>query len=185
MRRRIVSLALLLFVPSCTFYKLASTTKLKPPEFAIVGCEIKSISSNHANLDLFVSAYNPNPVGLKNVYLNYELSTQGRRLMKGRDVRIELDPLSETTLVVPSEIEFSDIINAMGPLLDRILSRQMTIPITVNAIFHGRPTLYNEHEQGSLFSFEKRVSKTVEVSLSRDDMEKGKRQLRQELKKLF
>ncbi len=176
---------LLLFLPSCTFYKLASTTKLKPPEFTIVGCEIKGISSNYATLDLFVSAYNPNAVGLKNVYLDYELSTQGRRLMKGRDISIELAPLSQNTLAVPSEVEFSDIVNAMGPLLDRILSRQMTIPITVNAVFHGRPTLYNEHEQGSLFSFERRVTKTIELSLSKDDMNKGMKQLRQELKRLF
>jgi LEA14-like dessication related protein len=184
-RKRSCLVLFLLLLPSCTFYRLVGSTKLKTPEFTILGCEVRKVSARQANLDFIVSAYNPNPIGLRNIYINYELSTEGKRLMKGRDVSVELAPNSENRIIVPAEVELDDLVRALGPLLERILSHQKTVPITIDALIHGKPTVYNEYEKGSLFSFEKRVTKTVDVPLPKDEINKVKKQLLNEIRKLF
>lgn len=185
MKKKVCLLLFLLLVPSCTFYRLVGSTKLKTPEFTILGCEVKKVSPRQANVDFIVSAYNPNPIGLKNIYVNYELSTERKRFMKGRDVSVELAPNSENRIIVPAEIELEDLARALGPLLERILSHQRTIPITIDAFIYGKPTVYNEFEKGSLFSFEKRVTKTVDIQLPKDEINKVKKQLLEEIRKLF
>lgn len=185
MRKAVPWLLLLMLIPSCTFYRLVGGTKLKPPDFKIVGCEVKKISARKADVDFLISAYNPNPIGLKNILVSYELSFERKKLVRGRNVSIELTPNGETTLVVPAEIALDDLARVLGPLLERLLSNQKTIPLTIDAVFHGKPTAYNEHEQGSLFAFEKRVTKTIEVAIPKDEIDKLKKPALNELLKLL
>jgi LEA14-like dessication related protein len=184
-RKRVCLLFFLLLIESCTFYRIIGNTKLKTPEFTILGCEVRKMSHRQANVHFIVSAYNPNPIGLKNVYVNYELSTENKRFMKGRDVSIELAPNSENKIIVPAEIDLDDLSQVIGPLLEKILSHQKTIPIRIDALFYGKPTAYNDFEEGSLFSFERRVTKTVDIPLPKDEIEKVKKQLLNEIKKRF
>ncbi|MHC1741994.1 MAG: LEA type 2 family protein [Syntrophobacteraceae bacterium] len=185
MRRAVLLLLLSVLIPSCTFYKLVGSAKLKTPDFKVLGCEVKKITSRKANVDFIISAYNPNPIGLKNIYVNYEISFEGQKLVKGLNASIELSPNSDNTLVVPAEIELDNLARALGPLLERILTNQKTIPLTINAVFHGKPTVYNDFEQGSLFSFEKRITKTIEIALPKDEMDKAKKQMFKEILRSF
>ncbi len=185
MRRGISLLLLMVLLPSCTFYRLVGSTKLKTPEFKILGCELKKISPQKADADFIVSAYNPNPIGLKNVNVDYEVSFERKRLAQGRNASIELTPNGESTLVIPAEIALDDLARVLGPLVERILSNQRTIPLTIDASFHGQPTVYNGYEEGSLFSFRKRVTKTVEVTLPKEEIDKGRKQILNEIRKLF
>lgn len=176
---------LLLLLTSCTAYRLIESKQLKTPDFALVGCRVTSLTERHAMLELTVSAYNPNPIGLKNLFVDYELSSSGKRLMRGRDVRFELPPNSDATILVPAEIRFHELVELLAPLLDAILSRQVSIPITLDAVFSGTPTVYDDHQAGVLFSFEKRLTRTLDIPLPEEEIDRVRRQLLKEIRRVF
>jgi hypothetical protein len=47
----------------------------------------------------------------------------------------------------------------------RILAGQKTIPITIDALFSGKPAIYTEAGKETPISFERRLVKTAEIPL--------------------
>ena len=59
------------------------------------------------------------------------------------------------------------------------------LPVRIDAILSGNPTLYNDKESGSLIPFSLKISRTESVPIPQDDVQKAKNAGRRLLKKIF
>lgn len=178
-------LTLTIGMSSCAFMRLATSGKMKVPTFAYVRCEVKSVTPSQTNVDFILSSYNPNEVGLKNVSVSYELFNEGKRFLKGNDVRIELSPKDTTRIVIPAEIVYREIINVIGPAAEKVLLGSRTIPVRIDAVISGDPTLYNSKEEGSLIPFSLKVSRTEEIPIPQDQINRAKSRALDQVMKRF
>jgi len=163
-----------LFLSSCSFLNLALSEKLKAPYFAYVRCEVMGVNLTQTNVNIVLSAYNPNKVGLKNVSLSYELFNEGKRFLKGNDIKVELKPQDTSRITVPAEVVYREIIAVVGPEAEKILLGQKAVPVRIDAVLTGNPTLYDDKKEGSLIPFTLKVSRTENIPLPRDQMNKLK-----------
>lgn len=156
---------------SCTAVRLIQSTKIKDPTFKYVDHVVGKIKDNKTIVNLNFEANNPNEIGLKNIYLSYELFTEGKRFLKGKNIKINLAPKKTTKIVVPAEIVYKDVFRALGPVAKKILLKHKTLPIKVKVTMTGKPTVYNDVEEGALFSFNLGVNKTVDVPIPHDEID--------------
>ena len=164
---RVVILALILALPGCTFTKLM-TTRFEKPTFTFAGSELVETSQSGATVNFLFTAHNPNEAGLKNVTCSYELFVEGKRVLTGKDIPLALEPKGDTVINVPATISYADLYPILGSVLRRILSGQKTIPISIDAVFSGRPAIYSEAGEDRPISFEKRLIKTVDIPLAQE-----------------
>jgi hypothetical protein len=75
--------------------------------------------------------------------------------MTGKDIPLALDPKGDTEIKVPATIAYADLVPVLGSVIRRILSGQKTIPITIDAVFSGKPAIYSESGKELPISFEK------------------------------
>ncbi len=161
---RLVILALILVLPGCTFTKLL-TTRLVKPTFTYKGFELVDASQSSLIVNFLFSAHNPNKAGLKNITCSYELFVEGNKILTGNDVPLALNPNGDTEIKVPATIAYSDLFPVLGSVVQRILSGQKTIPITINAVFSGKPATYSEAGKEEAISFEMKLIKTADIPL--------------------
>lgn len=161
---RAIILSLLLALPGCTIAKLM-TGRFEKPTFTYTGFELVETSQRGAVVNFLFIAHNPNETGLKNVICSYELFVEGEKFLTGNDVPLALDPKGDTALKVPATIAYADLFPVLGSLALRILSGQKTIPITIDAVFSGKPAIYTEAGKEKPISFEMKLSKTVDLPL--------------------
>jgi hypothetical protein len=169
----------------CAFFRLVSGSKLKVPQFEYVRCDLKSVSERSALLDITVSAKNPNAIGLRNVYVDYELFTEGKRFLHGSQLAVELSPNGTTQLHVPAEVVYAEVAQVLGPVAAQVLMDRKTLPVRIDAVVHGKPTVYNEVEEGALFQFSWKVSRTEEVPIPQEQKDLVRKKAVKALKKLF
>ena len=100
---RIFLFTLILGLSGCGLTRLM-TTKLEKPTFTFTRFEVVETSQTQANVNFLFSAHNPNDVGLKNVFISYELFIEGRRFMTGNVTDLDLPPNSDKELKVPAVI---------------------------------------------------------------------------------
>jgi late embryogenesis abundant protein len=162
--RRAFVIILLFIMPGCSMTKLL-TTRLEKPTFAYRGAELVEASQNGATLNFLFSAHNPNEAGLKNVSVSYELFVEGKKFLTGNDMSVELKPKSNTDIKVPAVIAYSDLVPVLGSIVQRLLSGQKTIPITIDAVLSGKPAIYNDAGKDRLITFEMKLTKTVDIPL--------------------
>jgi LEA14-like dessication related protein len=161
---RAVILALILVVPGCALTKLM-TTRFEKPTFTYTGSELVEASQSRVVVNFLFSAHNPNKAGLKNVTCSYELFVEGKKLLKGNDLLLALKPEGDTEIKVPATIAYTDLVPVLGSLVQRILSKQKTIPVAIDAVFSGKPAIYSEAGKESPLSFEMRLVKTADIPL--------------------
>jgi hypothetical protein len=154
------------------------------PNFQYHDCQFLDANENQAKLEFKLAAYNPNPVGLKNIVISYELFYEGKRFLSGQDMPIDLVPKDTVMLTLPANVVYREIIAVGGPLAERVLLNGKTLPIRMDAVMKGNPTLYNEIEEGGLFSFSLSISRTVDIPIE-SAVNKAKNSIRRNLKKLF
>jgi hypothetical protein len=162
---RLLILALILALSGCTFTKLL-TTRLEKPTFTYKGFELVDASQNSLIVNFLFSAHNPNEAGLKSVTCTYELFVEGKKIVTGNDIPLALDPKGDTEIKVPATIAYTDLFSVLGSVVQRILSGQRTIPVTINAVFSGKPATYSEAGKEKAISFEIRLIKTADIPLS-------------------
>ena len=162
---RVVILAIILALPGCTFTKLM-TTRFENPTFTYRGSELVEASQSRAIVNFLFIAHNPNKAGLKNVTCSYELFVEGKKFLTGNDILLALDPKGDTEIKVPATIAYADLSPVLGSVVRRILSGQKTIPITIIAVFSGRPAIYSEAGKETPISFERRLTKTADIPLT-------------------
>jgi LEA14-like dessication related protein len=167
-----VILALILVLPGCTFTKLM-TTRFEKPTFTYKGLDVVDVSQNKVVVNFLFSAHNPNEAGLKSVTCSYELFVEGKKILTGNDIPLELNPKGDTEIKVPSTIAYTDLASVLGSVVQLILSGQKTIPVTINAVFSGNPAIYTETGKETAISFERRLTKTVDVPLPKERRIRG------------
>lgn len=59
-----------------------------------------------------VDVDNPNEIGLKDTYVNYELVAKGKRFIQGEDIQLDLPPKSKTQIIVPLELHYKNTLQA-------------------------------------------------------------------------
>ena len=161
-------------VPGCTAINLVRSTKIKEPEIKYVDHTMGDPDLKKVPFYLHFTAHNPNEIGLKNVFLEYELYAEGKRFLKGSNVAIVLAPKADTQIVVPAEVIYRDVFSAVGPVAERVLTGSKTLPVLAKVTIRGDPTIYNEIEEGALFYFTYGFSKTVEVPIPQDKVNEAK-----------
>jgi len=162
-----VILALILALPGCTYTKLM-TTRFEKPTFTYTGSELVEASQGRAIVNFLFIAHNPNEAGLKNVTCSYELFVEEKKFLTGKDILLTLDPKGDTEITVPATIVYADLYPVLGSVVRRILSGQKTIPITINAVFSGKPAIYSEAGKETPITFEKRLIKTADIPLAQE-----------------
>jgi len=168
---RVIIVGLILALPGCTFTKLM-TTRFEKPTFTYTGSELVEASQGRAIVNFLFTAHNPNEAGLKNVTCSYELFVEGKKFLTGDDIPLALNPKGDTEIKVPATIAYADLSPILGSVVRRILSGQKTIPITINAVFSGRPAIYSEAGEEKPISFEKRLIKTADIPLQQEKRKK-------------
>jgi len=187
-KRPIAAFLLLSFVillGGCTAYKLLHSTKFETPKFKFSGYAIKRVTARQAEVDLIVLADNPNPVGIKGVSADYELYLDDHRFAGGEAVAVELPPIKETVVTVPVVVVYEELLNAIGPAIQRFLSTQKSMPITVKAEVYGNPRLHSDTEEGLLPPFQKSITETIAIPLPEDETNDARDRIEKALRNLF
>ncbi|NIN36812.1 MAG: hypothetical protein GTN46_11410 [Gammaproteobacteria bacterium] len=166
-RTSVFCFGMVIFLAGCMLNRLASKVELKEPTFSYLRHEVASLDETKVDVNFIINAYNPNPVGLKNVYVDYALLTEGSQFLKGQGLSLKLNPAGDTEITVPTEIVFIELINSLGPLVERILlTGDYSVPVTIKGVIYGKPTLYDDFEEGtSLLSFNWEFSRRENIPL--------------------
>jgi len=168
----LVIVTLILALPGCTFTKLM-TTRFEKPTFTYRGAELVETSQSGVIVNFLFTAHNPNEAGLKNITCSYELFVEGKKFMTGNDLPLELNPNGDTDIMVPATIAYADLFPVLGSVVRLILSGQKTIPITIDAVFSGKPALYGEAGKEEQISFETRFTRTTDIPLPQERRSRG------------
>ena len=155
----------------CAFMRLARSEKLKVPEISYLRTEVKSVTSGQAEVDFILNAKNPNKIGLKNVAVDSQLFHEGRMFLAGDGINVELAPAGDTEVRIPAVIAYSSVFTTAYALTQRIIAGDSTVPVRLDAVVSGKPTLYNEIEEGSLFSFTHKLSRTEDIPIPRKQID--------------
>ena len=169
---RVIILALVIFLPGCTYMKLM-TTRLEKPTFTYTGAELVEASQSSAIVDFLFTAHNPNAGGLRNVTCSYELFVEGKKFLTGNDIPLSLNPKGDTEIKVTATIAYADLRPVLGSIVRQILSGRKTIPITIEAVFFGKPALYGDAGEELPIDFEMRVNRTADIPLPQERRNKG------------
>jgi len=165
-------LSLILALPGCTFTKLL-TTRFEKPTFTYSGFELVEASQSTAIVNFLFSAHNPNEAGLKNVTCSYELFVEGKKFLTGNDIPLALNPHGDTDIKVPATIAYADLFPVLGSVVRLILSGRKTIPITIEAVFSGKPAIYGDAGKEEPISFEMKLTKTADIPLPQEKRSRG------------
>jgi len=168
----VIILTLILALPGCTFTKLL-TTRFEKPTFTYRGAELVETSQSGVIVNFLFSAHNPNEAGLKNITCSYELFVEGKKFMTGNDIPLSLDPHGDSSIKVLATIAYADLFPALGSVVRLILSGRKTIPITIDAVFSGKPAIYSESGKEEPISFETRLTRTADIPLPQEGRDKG------------
>lgn len=155
----------------CSFMRLLRSEKLKTPEITYLRTVVKSVAGDRAEVDFVINARNPNNIGLKNVTVDYELFHEGRAFLKGSGIDVTLAPAGDTEIRIPAVILYGSVFNTAYALTQRILAGDSTVPVRFDAVIAGKPTLYNEVEEGALFSFSRTLSRTENIPIPRKQLD--------------
>jgi hypothetical protein len=169
---RVFILTLIVVLPGCTFTKLM-TTRFEKPTFTYRGSELVEASQSRAIVNFLFTAHNPNEAGLKNVTCSYELFVEGKKFMTGNDIPLELNPKGDTEIKVPATIAYADLFPVLGSIIRLILSGQKTIPVTIDAVFSGKPAIYSKAGKEEPISFEEKLTRTADIPLPQERRNKG------------
>jgi len=167
---------------SCTAIKLIRSSKITEPTIKFVKHNVGKPTDKKVTINLDFDAHNPNKIGLKNIFVNYELFIENKRFMRGDNVELSLAPHGKTKIMVPVEIIYQDIFNVAGDLVTKILRRDKSIKVLAKITIFGEPTVYNEIEEGALFSFKYKTSKEIIVPIEYDKIKQAEAQVKNKIK---
>jgi len=164
-RKLLILTVAALALSACTALRLLHSAKLKAPKVSFVAYRFVGADASQANLEFTLAAYNPNTIGLRNVNVGYELFHQNRRFLHGGDIAVELKPKDTTLIVVPAVVVYREVFKVAGPAGEHLLLDRHSIPVRIDALIAGNPTVYNEKEAGGMFQFSLKLSRTENVPI--------------------
>jgi hypothetical protein len=158
---------LIIVLQGCVYTKLL-TSKLEKPTFTYTGTELVGVSERGVVVNFLFSAHNPNEAGIRNVICSYELSVEGKKFLTGKDVPLTLTAKGDTDIKVPASIAREDLRPVLRSVARRILAGKKTVPITIDAVFSGKPALYGDAGKEQALNFEMRFIRNAEIPLPLD-----------------
>jgi hypothetical protein len=167
-------LAALALLSGCAFFSLANR-KLKAPTVAYDRTEMVGIAARAANVNFHVDVKNPNSVGLQNVRISYQLFHDDKPFLKGNDLLIDLAPGGTSPLGVPAEIVYADVFATSLKVAQKVLAGDRVIPVRIDLVVSGNPTLYDSTRSGSLFPFTVHLSRTEDVPVPQEAIDRLKK----------
>jgi hypothetical protein len=177
-----------ILLSGCAFFSLANR-KLKPPAVAYDHTEVVAVAPRAANVNFHVNVKNPNSVGLQNVRISYQLFHDDKPFLKGNDLLIDLAPSGASPLGVPAEIVYADVFATSMTVTQKVIAGAKTIPVRIDLVVSGNPTLYDSTRSGSLFPFTVHLSRTEDVPVPQEAIDRLKKQAAEkgleQLKKRF
>jgi LEA14-like dessication related protein len=126
MKNRLIFLAL-----SALLLTLIGCVQLKNPEIKFVGQEIRSIDIQKVSLDLNVSVYNPNGVGVDNATYGYAVTVKGVECFVGKDIPFSIPASSTVNLKLPVDIYYSKLFSTTIALMQSLMMGERTLPYEV------------------------------------------------------
>ena len=184
-RKLVILAALALALSACTALRMIHSAKLKAPRVSFVSYRFIGADASQANLEFTLAAYNPNTIGLRNVNVGYELFHQGRRFLHGGDIAVELKPMDTTRIVVPAIVVYREVFQAAGPAAEHLMLDHRSIPVRIDALIAGKPTVYDEKEAGGLFQFSLKLSRTESIPIPDSFYKDAGKAAMRSLRKLF
>ena len=157
-------LVISLLMSSCGFLMLA-TTDIKKPKIKYSHHKIKKVTTKMVKVNLNLSVYNPNTIGVKNVFVKYKVFAEGIEISSGKDIAITLDPQKKTIVTVPVKVLYSDLLTSLASVIKKLMQKSKTLPIEIRATVYGKPTVYNQMTEGSIFSFTHEEKKVIKIPL--------------------
>jgi len=154
-RKILVAFLLLLGLSSCAMLGHSLAGDIKKPTLRYVTYEVGEVTPHHTTVKFILACYNPNSFGLSGVDLSYELSTENRRFLVGKNIQVELKPQDTTRIVVPAEVVYGDALRAAGAVAAKIAMNNKSLPVRIDAVLACH----------RLITFSLEVSQTVDVPL--------------------
>ncbi|MBK1733908.1 hypothetical protein CKO15_01155 [Halorhodospira abdelmalekii] len=112
----------LLLLSACA----ALQDRVQEPEVSVKGFEVTGFSSQGLDLDLNLTAHNPNALGLSLAGLSYQLDLNDRGLIRGAsDQRVRLPRRDSADIRLPLQLDFSDLAD-LGANLGTLLRQEQT-----------------------------------------------------------
>jgi hypothetical protein len=170
----LTALTALALLSGCAFFSLANR-KLKPPTVAYARTEIVAVAPRATTAVFHVNVKNPNGVGLQNVRISYQLFQEGKPFLKGNDLLIDLAPSGTSPLGVPAEIVYADVFATSMEVTKKVLAGAKAIPVRIDLVVSGNPTLYDSTRSGSLFPFTVHLSRTEDVPVPQEAIDRLKK----------
>ena len=183
--RLFLILTVLSLLAGCTVVNLLKESRLKKPNIKYVSHELGEPTLEKVPLFLHFNAHNKNDVGLKNVFVNYELLSEGKRFLKGENIELTLVPKGDTKIIVPADIVYKDILDALGSVAEGVFSGKKTLRVLANVNVYGTPTVYSGDEEGALFSFSYSTSEVIDIPIPHNQIQNKAKESLDKLKKLF
>ncbi|MDC0255201.1 LEA type 2 family protein [Bacteriovoracales bacterium] len=171
-----------LIISSCGYF-LVLTTDIESPKVKYIDHKIKKLTKDDVQVDVNLLAHNPNPIGLKNVFVNYELYMEGKKFFKGENISLALAPKKETKIKLPVKIMYKGIFKSLGPIYKKLVGKAKSLPVEIRAHVYGKPTVYNKYHGGKLFSFNHNEKKIIQIPIPREKMQKKFDKAKDKLKK--
>lgn len=105
--------------------------------------------------------------------------------MKGSTAELVLVPKGETMIKVAAEVVYAEVARAAGPAAAKAMMGRESLPVRVDGVVRGKPTVYDEVEEGSLFHFTWKFGFTHEVPIPEEQKALVRKKAARALKKLF
>jgi LEA14-like dessication related protein len=148
-----IALLLLLGLSSCALLKTLS--HLKTPTFRYQTYHVKDVTVTKTDVDFVFACYNPNDLNLSNVSMDYDLFVEGKKLVAGKGIKVDLKAKDTTRITVPAEVVYKDVIRIAGATAEKIVLDKKSIPVRIDAVLH----------YDNVIHFSLKVSQTVDVPL--------------------
>jgi LEA14-like dessication related protein len=111
------------------------SSALKTPEITYERFEVKQITFDKADVDFLFIVNNPNPLGLDDISMDYELFLKGQSTAQGKDVKFSVKPNSKSEIRLPVEINYIKAFKSAEILTEAVVSGQKSVPFTLNTVF--------------------------------------------------
>ncbi len=121
------------------------SSALKTPEITYDRFEVKHIAVDKAEVEFIFIVNNPNPVGLDDISMDYELFLKGQSAAQGKDVKFSVKPNSKSEIRLPVEINYIKAFKSVEILTEAVVSGQKSVPFTLNTVskINVKPATFN------------------------------------------
>ena len=173
-------------IASCSLGKFKALSTFKQPKFEYQKNRVVAVGEKKVDVDLIFDVSNPNDMALDSIFANYELFIKDKSFIKGKDLQLKLIANGKSTVHVPVEVYYNNLLQGTSSVLKSVLNNDKKIPVTADVKIFGE--LEFTHYLSTTVSYNKHIDMSVPVpkKLLNDKLkQKLKSKLKDKLKNLF